>query len=301
MLKEKLEVKDKISHRMKQHFSHLRSIFNGKVTTRNNSHSGVDGRFSLIYKLFFNESSYVGFRLKKDNLNSYEQSIQFYAVRILQKSTLRSCPSKKILSFSREMSVLEFIDLMKEMLSIETKESFVRILNEKRIFSFDLKCCLLSLNDFNKSFMNEKKIEEQFKIIREIEKKNILTLSKVEDKIADVNNLLQNDEEYQELLKQRKLIEDKIKKKEENATLHNNEKNVAEKVKNLIDYFNSSLTRIERVGYPEVSKYTNILHLIKEMGDRLNKLDLHEKKIHTFEDDLILKNELSFEMFEMKY
>lgn len=297
MLKSKTDIKNKISHRMKYHFSHIRSIFNDIVLTRTNSKSGLEGRFSLIYKMFFNENSYIGFRLKEDDISSMDQCIQFYVVRFLEKSNYRGIPSRKIVSVSKELSVCEFFDIMKSILSIETKESFVRILNEKEIFCFDLNCCLLNLSDFTKSFMNNEMIKEQFKIINEIEVKNNLTLENVEENMSKVNELLANDQEYQELIKQRKIIEDKIKEKELNATQCNNEKKVAEKVKELIEYFNSSFKRIDKTGHSEISKYVNTLHLIKEMGERLNKLNLHEKKIHTFEDDVILKNEMSFEMF----
>lgn len=298
MLKNNINVRDKISHRMKQHFSHIRSVFSGNVKTRNNSHSGSDGRFSIIYKMFFNESSYIAFRIKEDNLYSANQKIQFYVVRILQQSTYRGSSSKKVISNSRELTVSEFINLMKSMLSIETKESFVRLLNEKQIFSFDLTCCLSSLSDFVKLFMNKESVEEQFKIINEIGDINNSKLKDVNVEIKNISKVLEDDLDYQELLRQREEIEKKIKEKELSVKQCNSEKDVSERVKNLVEYFNNSRQRIERSGYPEIQKYVSFLHLIKELGDRLNKLNLHEKKIHTFEDDVILKNEVSFEMFK---
>lgn len=293
---------NKITYRLRDQLKHLRDVFSGSVQMKNKAISGNDGRFDLIYKLFLNESSYVGFRVKKDDIlaNHEDQKIDFYVVRILEHRHGRYSVNKQIFSPSKEISTVRFFNIIKEFHScFLRKESFVGLLKKEDIFDFDINLSLLSAEDFAELIQPNEEFNEQLALIKTVEEKANKNIEKAELNIEKEKLALSDDIEYQELLRQKAMIEEKIKQKE--ACSKENQKILSDNSRALevIDYLKKDLDRIDnRRGEAIFAKKLHKAYSFNTASSRLNQLNIIDSELEDFEKSLILNDRLGFKMLE---
>lgn len=286
---------NKISKRLAEHLRHMQKIFGGNVSGRNNSFSAHDGRFEYIRKFFVNEDSYIGLRIKKDDIYDHGE-ISFYALKkIGDKKNGYQCAyyeanENPIIEKSRSISYDELLEVMRKVLNSYSVDGIIKELNVFFDENVDLNVLKLSRAETRnklavfkteKGFLQKQIVE--LLLVLESEKEKIC--SEILQEKKTIEDLLMSDPEYQSLLKQREELERKIEDKRQSLTNVEKKENTFQSDSEIFTYFNDELKNNKNSDILK-EKY-NIHKTLKYLYDigRLQKLPGMSECKYLFEND----------------
>lgn len=290
---------ESIVYRLKQKLQELQSQVGKDVEIRTNSHSGEQGCFDYIRKFDLGENSYLGLRIKKDDIYASENEINFYALRYLTTKEERESARSRYSRFAYSIEEYEkplfsssinisYEKLKEILIKIQryssTKHQIIEILNEEKIFDFDLNVLLLSSSKFEKEL--KENLSDNDLIFKDVCQK-LLLLSKqsfLEDlEIAkkiklEVENLSQ-DEEYNNLLQERERLDQLLSEKTKQLDSIKKEQSDLKVKMNILNYFETEYKKYDSDEKISDRKKQQILNVVIQDMIYAKRFDLFDKEL----------------------